>query len=118
VLGARRATIRQPSRLARQHPPDRHRPSRYPREVLPSEGCALGARDARRRGHHPTGELLLAAHPHSLALDFGARRNTINRLLALRAGGLLLSKSWTDWFECLESTFERSNVEQQYTNGI
>jgi hypothetical protein len=115
VLGARRATIRQPSRSARNNPPDRHRPSRCVREALPSEGRTLGA---RRRGNHPTGELRRAAHHHSPAVTLGAQHNTIRRLLARRADGLLLSKSWTDGFECLESTFERSNVEQKYTDGI
>ncbi len=76
---------------------------------------ALGA---RRRGHHPTCELRQAAHPHSPAVAFGARRNSICRLLALRADGRLLCKRWTDWFECFESTVERSNVELKYTSGI
>ena len=91
-------------RCATRHdPPGRRRPWCLARGAPPSASrrCALGALDARRRGHHPTGELRRAADPHSLALDFGARRNTIHRLLALRAGRLLLSKSWTDWFECL-----------------
>ncbi len=116
VLGARRATITRASRSA----------SGTRRATIRQAGT--GGRAARARRYHPiaarmalsaagTGELRRAAHLHSPAVLFGARRNTNHRLLPLRADGRSLSKSWTVLFEWLESTFER-NVEQKYTTGI
>jgi hypothetical protein len=118
VRGARRATIRQPSRSARgtrratiRRTGAGRRAGGARRATICRAGAGHRARCAAR--HH------LPAHHRPPAVALGARRNTIRRLLALRADGLLLSKTRRDRFECLESTFDscfgRSNVEQKYT---
>jgi hypothetical protein len=87
--------IRQPSRSARG----------TWRATIRRTGGGHCARRAAR--HH------LPARHRPPAVALGARRNTIRRLLALSgvsgrtfAISNLLSKSWRDRFECLESTFD------------